>query len=183
MTTGAANDVTQTSATIAGTATNPGFTAGTVSFEYGTSTAYGSTTTPDALPAGASASPSAALTSLTPDTTYHYRVMATNDEGTATGADQTFQTPAIPTVQVLVTNRLKPASDGGRFDLLVNGNTVAAATANGGQGTTRPAAGSDVTVSEAASGATKLSNYDTKIDCGSAGKGTGREPHAQVGDG
>src|SRR5262249_55229015 len=37
---------------------------------------------------------SAALTGLQPGTTYHYRLVATNDTDTATGADHTFTTAA-----------------------------------------------------------------------------------------
>ena len=35
------------------------------------------------------------ITGLTPNTTYHYRAYATNDEGTGYGADTTFTTPEI----------------------------------------------------------------------------------------
>jgi len=37
---------------------------------------------------------SAALTGLAPDTTYHYRIVATTRDGTSTGADATFKTSA-----------------------------------------------------------------------------------------
>ena len=42
----------------------------------------------------------ATLQGLTPDTTYHYRVVATNSAGTVTSADATFQTTALTLPQV-----------------------------------------------------------------------------------
>jgi hypothetical protein len=69
----------------------------TFEFEYGTTTAYG-TTTPMA-DVGEGNSPELALTPVTglqPNTTYHYRVVATNGHGTAISADESFTTePAI----------------------------------------------------------------------------------------
>jgi DNA-binding beta-propeller fold protein YncE len=65
----------------------------TYHFEWGTSTAYGtSTPVPDAdIGAGTSDVPvSAHLTGLSADTTYHWRVLATNATGTSTGPDHTF---------------------------------------------------------------------------------------------
>jgi hypothetical protein len=64
-------------------------------FEYGTDTGYG-TTVP--VPEGALASftgvqtASQVIHSLTLDTEYHYRVIATDDAGTTVGADRTFRT-------------------------------------------------------------------------------------------
>jgi hypothetical protein len=73
---------------------------------------------------------------------------------------------------VTVTKALSPASDPGRFDLKVGGVTVKAGAAGGDSGSVRTAAG-PVTVSEtAASPANPLSNYDSRIDCGSVA-GTG----------
>ncbi|MFN4004804.1 MAG: DUF6701 domain-containing protein [Hylemonella sp.] len=97
-TTSPATAVTATAATLNGSVT-PNDAATTVSFEYGPTTAYGSTiaATPATLAAGATASPvSAGLTGLLPGTTYHYRVVATSSAGTSYGADATFTTlPAL----------------------------------------------------------------------------------------
>jgi hypothetical protein len=63
-------------------------------FDYGTSTSYGSTA-PCAEDAGAGAgdvSVSAALGSLAPGTTYHYRLVATTAQGTTEGSDHDFTT-------------------------------------------------------------------------------------------
>jgi hypothetical protein len=62
-------------------------------FEYGPSTAYGSTTPPGSLPKSKSDKPvSAAVTGLEPETTYHFRLVATNSKGTTRGPDVTFTT-------------------------------------------------------------------------------------------
>jgi hypothetical protein len=88
------------SAQLAGSA-NPGGLVTTVRFEWGTSTAYGSATSPVAIGAGDSDVPAAAtLSALRPGTTYHYRFLATNADGTNGGIDETFTTPAGPRVRV-----------------------------------------------------------------------------------
>ena len=66
----------------------------TVRFEYGLTPSYGSTS--PATPAtvtGTGVTPvTFALGGLSPGTTYHYRAIATNSNGTATGVDTTFTT-------------------------------------------------------------------------------------------
>ncbi|MGZ6643248.1 MAG: choice-of-anchor Q domain-containing protein [Solirubrobacteraceae bacterium] len=100
--TGGSSAVTPSSATIAGTATPNG--AGTYHFEYGTSTAYGSSTAGQAISGGSSGQPvSAGLTGLHPNTTYHYRLVVTNTDGTATGADAVFTTPAAAVAPAVAT--------------------------------------------------------------------------------
>ena len=96
--TGGVPAVTATSATLTGTV-NPEGQAATYYFQYGTSTAYGSTTPSPAANAGSgtmNVNVSATAGSLTPNITYHYRVVATNASGTSTGADHTFKTNAAP---------------------------------------------------------------------------------------
>jgi hypothetical protein len=64
-------------------------------FEYGTTTSYGSQTTQASAGAGDDWKLVAmAATGLEPSTTYHFRAVATNSEGTTYGADRTFTTPA-----------------------------------------------------------------------------------------
>jgi streptogramin lyase len=66
-----------------------------VVFDYGPTTAYGSTSAAVAVPNGATpAQVTGVLAGLAPSTTYHVRARATNAEGTATGDDVTFATPA-----------------------------------------------------------------------------------------
>ncbi len=69
-----------------------------VYFQYGTSTAYTSQTTPIDIGSGSTAVPvSIALSGLAPNTTYHYRLVT--DGATTVYADQTFTTPvAVPTM-------------------------------------------------------------------------------------
>lgn len=84
--TGAASLVVFRSATLAGTAANPAPADGTAYFAYGTTTFYGSTTTPAALMHGTpSVALSAALTGLAPGTLYHYRLIASTPDGITPG--------------------------------------------------------------------------------------------------
>lgn len=97
-TTGAATDVAQSSATVAGTV-NPNGTATSYSFQYGTTTSYGSNTPSTSAGAGtADVAASANLSGLASSTTYHYRVVAVSSAGTTDGADHTFTTTTPPTV-------------------------------------------------------------------------------------
>jgi hypothetical protein len=92
--TGAASAVGASTATVSGTV-NPRGAAVRVSFQYGTTTAYGQSTTP--VPTGVSDEPtpfSAQLAGLPAGATIHYRAVATSDFGTVVGADQTLTTPA-----------------------------------------------------------------------------------------
>jgi len=92
--TGGASAVTDTSATLHGSV-NPKNQATSYRFQYGTSTAYGSATASRTVSTmDNTAHPVLAkLTGLTPRTTYHYRLVATNATGTTAGGDRTF-TPA-----------------------------------------------------------------------------------------
>ncbi len=68
-----------------------------VSFQYGTSTAYGQSTSQ--VPIGEdliSHKVDADVSNLTAGTTYHFRIAATNAIGTTYGPDQTFTTVAEP---------------------------------------------------------------------------------------
>jgi hypothetical protein len=95
-TTGSATSVTQAAATVTGTVDPQGM-ATTYRFEYGTSTSYGLQTAESDAGSGTGAvDASANLSGLTTDTTYHYRVVATNAAGIARGTDHTFKTSAAP---------------------------------------------------------------------------------------
>jgi phosphodiesterase/alkaline phosphatase D-like protein len=94
--TGPVNSVGPTTATVTGTV-NPNGQATTWYVEYGTSTAYGARTANQSAGSGtANTAVSANLTGLTPGTTYHYRVVATNSSGTARGSDGIFTTSSAP---------------------------------------------------------------------------------------
>ena len=96
--TGSASAVGLTAATLAGTASNPDVIAGTVLFQWGTSTAYGSQTAAYPLAANTvSEAVTAALANLPPNTVIHFREVASNPDGTAFGADRTFTTLPLTT--------------------------------------------------------------------------------------
>jgi len=62
-------------------------------FEYGKTKEYGSKTAEASAGSGLAAVPvSASLKSLSPGTTYHFRIVATNSSGTSFGIDETFTT-------------------------------------------------------------------------------------------
>src|SRR5207302_596193 len=87
-------NVTSSSAQLNGTVTPNGLST-TWWFEYGTTTAYGSSTSIGSLPAGYTATAvMASLTGLLPSKTYHFRLVATNSLGTVYGADKSFKTLA-----------------------------------------------------------------------------------------
>lgn len=93
-TTEAATNVSATSATLNGTV-NPNNLSTTVKFQYGTTTSYGNevAATPSPVIGTSSVSVSTAITGLSPNSMYHYRLVATNSAGATNGLDQTFTTP------------------------------------------------------------------------------------------
>jgi hypothetical protein len=97
----AATGVTSTTASLNGTV-NANNASTTVTFEYGLTTAYGSTVA--GVPAtvtGTTVTPvTAAITGLLPGNTYHFRVKGVNSFGTTNGGDMTFTTPAVLPVVV-----------------------------------------------------------------------------------
>lgn len=65
-------------------------------FQYGPTTAYGHATPSVTLSAATSAiSVVDGINNLKPDTTYHYRVLASNRNGSSTGLDRTFHTQRL----------------------------------------------------------------------------------------
>jgi hypothetical protein len=93
-----ATSITPTSARLNGTVTPNGL-ATTWYFAYGTSTSYGSRTSSHSAGSGVNpASVSASVTGLRPATVYHYRLVASNSQGTSVGADQSFSTSTAPVV-------------------------------------------------------------------------------------
>ncbi len=69
-------------------------------FEYGTSSAYGETVAcPPHRPYWRPTDITASLAWLTPSTTYHFRLSASNANGASYSEDGTFETPALPTCE------------------------------------------------------------------------------------
>jgi CSLREA domain-containing protein len=79
---------------------NPNLRDAVYHFEFGRTTAYGSSTPATDAGSGGSAVPATAvLTGLSPRVTYHYRLVATNGDGTSSTGDATFTTaPPSPTL-------------------------------------------------------------------------------------
>jgi hypothetical protein len=96
--------VTADSASVAGAVDPRDAVLSACRFEYGTSAAYGQSLPCAARPApsGGNQSVGAQLEGLSPNTTYHYRLLVASPEGSAQGADVTFTTAvssAVPIVQ------------------------------------------------------------------------------------
>jgi hypothetical protein len=105
VTTGPASKEQRTTVKLEGEVDPGGEMVTSCGFEYGTSTAYGQTA--PCVPApGSGASPvpvSAEVTGLTPQTTYHYRLLARNAHGPSAGTDHEFTT--LPAVEGVLTDQ------------------------------------------------------------------------------
>src|SRR6185436_5969740 len=76
----------------------------TVFFEYGLTTNYGKTTaTMNLAPGNVSVPVSIPIVGLSPATTYHYRMVATNSFGAGNGIEQSFATATYATNYVVTT--------------------------------------------------------------------------------
>jgi kumamolisin len=112
-TTLAASSVSGTSATLNSTV-NPEGEITSVFFQYGTDTSYSFVTGTDTLSAGGPAvSADIGTGTLTPQTLYHYRVVAANSVSTTYGLDHTFTTLAAPVIGA------SPVADVGATDVRV----------------------------------------------------------------
>ena len=90
--TAAASNLTQTGAVLRGTV-NPRGQTTSFTFEYGTTTSFGQITSVDNAGNHSSIVPvSLPVSGLTPNTTYLYRIVATNATGTSVGAVMSFTT-------------------------------------------------------------------------------------------
>ncbi len=91
-----ASSIAQTTATVKASVNPNGGEVSECKFEYGTTISYGQTASCSSLPGGGTSAVevSAAITGLTTNTTYHFRIQATNASGTSKGLDETFTTLA-----------------------------------------------------------------------------------------
>jgi hypothetical protein len=121
--TSAASSVTQTTATLNATVNPNGDGVSECDLEYGSTTAYGQSVPCAPAPgAGSTAvTVSAALSGLTANTAYHFRVSATSAGGTRTGSDVALTTlPNPPAVVTGVASLL--AQNGATLTATVNPN-------------------------------------------------------------
>ncbi len=105
---GAATAITTHGATLNGTV-NAKNASSTITFDFGLDTSYGSTASASESPVfGMDETPvSAVLTNLAPNTTYHYRVTASNAADTTYSGDTTFTTlPAAPLATTTAANHV-----------------------------------------------------------------------------
>jgi hypothetical protein len=115
----AASEVTQFTATLNGeVAPAGGGNVESCQFEYGTSTSYGQTAPcSPATPYASATSVSASLSALAPETTYHFRVTASNSNGVVSySSDETFTTPAAVVTGQASSVAGKSATLGGTVD-------------------------------------------------------------------
>ncbi|MBF0291666.1 MAG: VCBS repeat-containing protein [Nitrospinae bacterium] len=75
---------------------NPNKALATVSFEYGLTTAYGATVSAGTLTGETIQPASAQAVNLACATTYHFRIVAVNSNGSVPGADRVFRTTPCP---------------------------------------------------------------------------------------
>ena len=110
-----ATSIGSTGATLNGTV-NPRGAETKYSFEYGTTTSYGSKTAEASAGSGITTlEESKAITGLAASTTYHFRIVATNSNGTTDGSDRVFSTTGKPSVET------KPATNIGVTGATLNG--------------------------------------------------------------
>jgi hypothetical protein len=75
-----------------------------VYFQYGTTTSYGLSSSPQSKTGNTYENVAAGISGLSASTTYHFRIVATNSSGTVHGADQTFTTLSATGPPVVITN-------------------------------------------------------------------------------
>jgi CSLREA domain-containing protein len=92
VTTNPATNLTSSSAKLNSSLDPHGLTT-TVQFQWGTATSYGHTTPIQSHTGNTFRNISANISGLTAHTTYHFRIVATNNGGTRLGGDRTFTTP------------------------------------------------------------------------------------------
>jgi uncharacterized protein (TIGR02145 family) len=110
-----ASNVASSGATLNGTV-NANYLATVITFEYGTSTSYGSSAVASQSPASGNGirNVSASITGLTGETIYHYRICAVNSLGTTYSDDITFTTNATGVTDI----------EGNIYNIVVIGSQV-----------------------------------------------------------
>ena len=98
----AASAVTENNAVLNGLVNPNGDASTSAFFEWGTTTSYGNLTTETGIGPTLESDFQAAITNLSPSTTYHYRIDAANTGGASYGADATFTTAWVPVPPTLI---------------------------------------------------------------------------------
>ena len=125
VTTNPATLIASFSATLNGSLNPHGFTT-TVYFQYGTTTSYGSTTPMQIQTGNTYRNIAANISGLMANTTYHFRIVATNSAGTRFGGDRTFTTLAATGPPVVTTDPASfIASFSARLNALLNPHGLA----------------------------------------------------------
>ena len=118
-TTDAANPVGATTATLNGSV-NPNGAATTVTFQYGLTTSYGTTTSAQAIGSGASAvAVNAPISGLSAGMLYHFQVTGSSANGVTNGGDLTFTTNAATGAPAATT---EAATNPGTTSATLNGS-------------------------------------------------------------
>jgi hypothetical protein len=178
----AASNITAGAATLNGSVNDNGVAVSAVTFEFGTTTGYGTSlaAAPSTVAAGTgTTSISVGIAGLLPGTLYHYRVDAAYAGGTTLGADMTFTT-LVPTAATGAAGSI--TLSGATLNGSVNDNGAAinsvifeygTDTAYGSSVSAAPgsvAAGTGVTsVSAAITGLTAGTTYHYRVDAAYSG--------------
>ena len=124
VTTGPASNITTTTGQLNGTVNPNGFTTN-YHFQYGTTISYGLTTSSHSAGSGSvPVAENASVSSLSPGTTYHCRLVASNGGGTTNGNDTTFTT-SIPPPTVVTSGTSNISPTGAKLNASVNPNGFA----------------------------------------------------------
>jgi hypothetical protein len=174
-----ASEVMQFTATLNGEV-NPagGGNVESCQFEYGTSTSYGQTAPcSPATPYASTTSVSASLSALAPETTYHFRVAASNSNGVVSySSDETLTTPAAVVTGQASSVAGKSATLGGTVD--PDGTTITDCHFEYGQTThygesqpcaSTPSGSSAVAVSADITGLAENTTYHFRLVAGNSG--------------
>ena len=146
VTTTAASSVTTTTATLNGSI-NPNGLSSTYNFQWGSTVSYGNTTTITSAGSGVSSvSVNAGISGLSPGTTYHYRLLGINSDGTTNGNDVLFTTAVVPSLSVSPPNQNVPATPAGSTAFSVTSNVSWSAGSNQGWCTVTPSGSGNGTI-------------------------------------